>query len=195
MERSGPRRLDVNVAGAQVDGLLHKRVERAHHGGAAGEIAQIVEALLLRRAARRRLARLLVARAGLERAGDILERGDDDAGGAVQRDLGRAQSFRVGGIGHRDADAALDGRERKERGLAQEAFAEAARQRGRRHHLRQRHKFQAKGLGDLFGEIMRRQIARLKHGAQRQAAPGSGLLDARAIRNDMAARGQRRQQL
>ena len=55
---AGARRLDVDVAGAQVDRLLDQRVERPHHRRAAREIAQVVEALLRRGAVRRGLAEL-----------------------------------------------------------------------------------------------------------------------------------------
>ena len=42
----GAKRLDMDVAGAQLDGLLQQIVDRAHHRRAAGEIAQALDVVL-----------------------------------------------------------------------------------------------------------------------------------------------------
>jgi hypothetical protein len=167
------------------------RVDGTHDRRAAGEIAQIVEALLLGRAARRCFVRHDFAASGVERAGDVLERGDDDFGLRVEGDLGGAQRFRIARIGHRDANAALGAGERKDRRLAQEPLAESAPERLRRGQFRERGAAQVEALGDLVGKILRREIAGLEQSAQRQPRRARVLRELGPLRPHQATRRQR----
>ena len=59
-DEAGEKRLDMDVARAQLDGLFQEIVDRAHHGRAAGKIAQafdVVVAQLLETRPHRRVRR------------------------------------------------------------------------------------------------------------------------------------------
>ena len=129
MRRLRPPRVgfDMDVARAQIDRLLHDRVEGAHDGRAAGEIAQVVEALLLGAA---RAAPLQHPRSLRCLASSALAMSSNEAtttsAFASKRDLRGAQRLRVAGVGHSEANAAVGVGIRKNRGLAQKPLAEPA---------------------------------------------------------------------
>ena len=102
----GAERLDVDVAGAQLDRALEQIVDRAHHRRAAGEIAQAFDVVVAQLLDVVRLAARLgvvTAEALVEHGRHILERGDLDLDGP-EHDFRRAHRRRVGRVGERQRD-------------------------------------------------------------------------------------------
>ena len=117
----GAERLDVNVAGAQLDRALEQIVERAHHRRAAGEIAQafdVVVGLLARRLARPRRRRAIVA--SMRWSSTVVMSSNEATAtstGCAEHDFGGANGGGIGGIGDREAVAAVRRAQREDRGL------------------------------------------------------------------------------
>ena len=146
------RRLEMNVAGVQLHRLVDQFVDRAHHGRAAREVAQIVETVFARRfggVGRRRGFPLLA-----ERGGDVLEGGDDDGDRLAEHQLGRLARLAVHRVAHRQSRPAVGGRERIDRDVAQKARREAIGERWSAHELGQRRPPQSEKLGRGGGEIV-----------------------------------------
>jgi len=120
---AGAERLDVNVAGAQLDRALEQIVERTHHRGAAGEIAQALDVVvgLLGRSPRAVL-RTGVFRLGalVEQGGDVLERGNRDFDRRAEHDFGGANSRGIRGVCDREPITSVRRPHRKDRRLPQE---------------------------------------------------------------------------
>ena len=99
----GAERLDVDVAGAQLDRALQQVVERAHHRRAAGEIAQaldVVVGLLARRPRPRRRA----VRSMRWSSTVVMSSNEATATstGVAEHDFGGANGRGIGGIGDRE---------------------------------------------------------------------------------------------
>ncbi len=157
------QRFDMDVAGAQLHRLFEQIVDGAHHGRAAGKIAQAVDAFVVAGALafRRFLGPFRVRPQTLgERRRDVLERGDGDLDRPAEHDFHAFLRRDVVGIADRQAKSVLARRERKDRRFAQEPLGEAPGQRMRAHQLGQRQPRQLKKRGDFLGEVMGRDVAR-----------------------------------
>ena len=165
----GAERLDVDVAGAQLDGALQHVVERAHDRRAAGEIAQafdVVVGLLARCLQTLVRRRAIVLDALVQYGGDVLEGGDRNLDRFAEHDLGGANGCGIGGIGDREAIAAVRRAEWKDRGLAEETTGESVETWCRSEQLGQTDPHHAEIVRDFVGEFRRRQVGRLPQLAQ-----------------------------
>ena len=127
-DEAGAKRLDVNVAGAQLDRALQQVVERAHHRRAAGEIAQALDIVvgLLARSRRSLIGNGVVRLEPLvEQRRDVLERRHRDLDRRAEHDFRGANAGGIRGVGDRQPVMAVGRAHREDRGLAQEAAGES----------------------------------------------------------------------
>ena len=159
----------MDVAGAQFDGALEHVVERANDRRAAREIAQaldIVVGLLARRLRGSVRRRTIVLDALVQHRGDVLEGSHRNLDRLAEYDLGGANGGGIGGIGDRDAIAAVRRAEREDRGFAEKSTGESVETRCRSQQLRQVQPHHTEIIRDLIGEFRGRQIGRLPQLAQ-----------------------------
>jgi len=156
-----PEGLDVNVAGAQLDGLFQEIAHGADHRRPGGEVAQALDVVLARIGGvivGLRRCRVIVAEPLIERRLDVLERGDLDLHVAAEHDAGGADRGGIARIGDRENRLALRRLKRKHQHLAQEAPGELVRQRRRRQQVGQADARHLEESRDLVGEIIGRKI-------------------------------------
>ena len=138
----GLKGLDMDVAGAQLDGLFQEIVDRAHDRRAAGEIAQAFDIVLVRLPEAVDLGgvfRAVARKALIQHDGQIVECGNPDFDRGAENDLGRASCRKVGRVRHRKQDAAIGGLIGKYQGFAQKALREGRNQRRSLQHFLERH--------------------------------------------------------
>ena len=123
--------LDMNIARTQFDRFLDEIIDRTHDGRAAGQVAQIVHALVgsdrapaLATTAGRLVGLQLVA----QNHRYVVERGRHDLKGRSKNDLSRSQRLGVSGIAGGQRDRSIAGLEGEYRSVAQEPRREAIRQ-------------------------------------------------------------------
>ena len=141
----------MNVAGVQFHGLVDQFVDGAHHRRAAGQIAQIVEIVLLGRADG--LGRGGVVRLA-ERGGDVLERGDDDFDRRAEHEFRRLARLSIHRVAHRQDRPAVGGGEGKDGDVAQEPGREPIGERRRACQFGQRRLAQGEELGRGRGDVV-----------------------------------------
>ena len=111
-------RFDVDVAGAQLDGLFEQTVDGAHDRRAAGEIAQALDVVVGARALRVLRRGFFAAETLAENDRDVFEGGDGEGDLAAKNDFGGAGGGAIAGIGDGEAEGPVGAKERKHRGLA-----------------------------------------------------------------------------
>ena len=156
-------RLDVDVARAQIDGLLEDLVESPNHRRAAGEIAKIFDTLL--GGCGRGCRNLASGRARLtdslrERGRDVVERSNRKLERPAEFDLGGAQHRQIARVGHRETQGAVGAFKRKHGGVAQEARGKARAERPRLHQIIQPQPRQPVDRRHFVGEIVCGNVAR-----------------------------------
>ena len=103
----------------------------------------------------------------VEHGGDVLERRHRDLDRRAEHDFGGTNGGRIGGVGDRQAVAAVRRTHREDRGLAQEAPGEAVEAWRRSEQLRQAQPHHAQIVGNFVGEFGGGQIGRFPQFAKR----------------------------
>ena len=101
-DQSRAERLDVNVAGAQLDSFLEHVIDGANNGRSAGKVAKALDVVVTGnpRSHRFRVQRdVFVNEALVEGRFDIFERCDADTDVFTEHDRGCANGGRIAGIG------------------------------------------------------------------------------------------------
>ncbi len=197
-DKARQKRLDVDVAGAQLDCLFQEIVDGAHHGRAAGEIAQafnIVLAQLLKSVCSAAILRLAVDKALIQHRGHIVESCDLDFDLRPEHDFRGAPRRQIGRIGNRERDPAIRGVIGKDQGLAEKARRESCGQRGGRQHILQRRALAFVETGSLIGEFPRRQVGGLPQFRLRDGLQIAPKLALRLVRRSCARNISRVRQL
>ena len=129
----------MNVAGAQLEGLLEQIVHGAHDRRSAGEVAQALDVVLgdLRGIGRAGRRDVVLAETLIEYGGDVLERCHRNLDVAAEHDRGGAHCGGIAGVGDRQHHLAVGRPEWKHHHLAQESPGELLHQRRRRQQVRQ----------------------------------------------------------
>jgi hypothetical protein len=119
--KSGLERLDMNVAGAQLDGFFQEIVDGTNHRRAAGKVAQALDVVFAQNKFAGRIGRLstVFAKTTIQHDREIFDGSNRDRDIAAQHDFGSALRGPVGRIGHRQGGAAIGGLIGKHQRIAQ----------------------------------------------------------------------------
>ena len=151
----GLKRLDMNVAGAQLDGFFQQIVDGANHRRAARKVAQALDVVFARNETGPPHPRLgiVFAKAAIEHDLEIFDRSNRDRDVPAEHDFGGALRRPVGRIGNRQSRISVGGLIGEDRHLPQKPLRERLVERRRRQQLLKRHALEAGKAGRFVGKI------------------------------------------